>query len=63
MVAPTVSTVVAQMKGIVSKRCGKNLWQKGFHDHIVRTDADYQNIWTYIENNPLQWELDSLYQA
>ena len=61
MVAPTISTVVAQMKGAVSKHIGKSIWQKGFHDHIVRTEADYQDIWTYIENNPLQWQMDSLF--
>ena len=61
MVAPTVSTVIAQMKGAVSKRVGMSIWQKSFHDHIVRTEADYQEIWKYIENNPIQWETDSLY--
>lgn len=61
MVAPTVSAVIAQMKGVVSKRLGMNVWQKGFHDHIVRTEADYRDIWQYIENNPLKWAEDSLY--
>ena len=61
MVAPTVSVLVAQMKGVVTKRLGQNIWQKGFHDHIVRTEADFQEIRQYIENNPLKWSEDSLY--
>ncbi len=61
MVAPTVSTVVAQLKGVVSKQLGANIWQKSFHDHIVRTPADFQEIWAYIDNNPLQWAEDVLY--
>ena len=61
MVAPTVSTVVAQMKGAVTKQVGINVWQKGFHDHVVRTEADYQDIWTYIDNNPIMWAEDSLF--
>ena len=61
LVAPTVSTVIAQMKGAVSKQVGLSIWQKSFHDHIVRTEADFQEIWKYMDDNPLQWEMDSLY--
>jgi len=61
MVAPTESTVVAQMKGAVTKQVGTNVWQKGFHDHVVRTPADFQEIWAYIDDNPYRWEADSLY--
>ena len=61
MVAPTVSTVIAQMKGVVSKQLGAGIWQKGFHDHVVRTHAAYQEIWEYIDNNPYRWDTDSLY--
>ena len=39
----------------------KDLWQRGYHDHIVRDESDFQRIWTYIENNPLKWELDRYY--
>ncbi len=34
------------------------LWQKSFHDHIVRDQNDLMQIWTYIENNPKQWAVD-----
>lgn len=61
MVAPTVSTVIAQMKGVVTKQIGMNIWQKSFHDHIVRTEMDYLDIWKYIDENPLRWTEDALY--
>ena len=61
MVAPTVMTVVRQMKGYVSKQCGCGIWQKGFHDHVIRNDADYREIWRYIEGNPGKWAEDKLY--
>lgn len=61
MVAPTISTVVQQMKGAVSKRVGFPVWQKGFHDHVIRSETDYQEIWEYIENNPARWTEDQLY--
>ena len=62
MVAPTVSRVIAQMKGAAVKAFGQLLWQKGFHDHVVRTEAALQSIWTYIDGNPYAWELDCFYR-
>lgn len=56
MPAPTVSRVVQQLKGAVTKRLKCRVWQKGFYDHVVRGDADYREIWTYIEANPMNRE-------
>ena len=61
MVAPTISTVIQQMKGYVTKQLGRFIWQKLFHDHVIRNENDYRIIWEYIENNPVQWELDCFY--
>ena len=61
MVAPTISTVVQQMKGYVTKILGRNIWQKSFHDHIIRSQSDYDKIWQYIDTNPLRWEQDCFY--
>ena len=63
MIAPTISTVVRLMKGAASKRAGFPLWQKGFYDHVVRSQRDYLDIWNYIEGNPGKWEEDVLYIA
>ena len=32
------------------------LWQRNYHDHIIRNEAEYNRIKTYIENNPAKWE-------
>ncbi len=58
MAAPTISTVVNQTKGIVSKKAGFSVWQKGFHDHVIRGERDYLDIWNYIEGNPGRWVED-----
>ena len=50
--APTVSSVVNQFKGAVSKAAGFSCWQKSFHDHIIRDEADFRRIWEYIDANP-----------
>lgn len=61
VVAPTISRVVKQMKGYVSKQIGHSVWQKSFIDHIIRNEKDYLEHYTYIDNNPLKWEEDELH--
>lgn len=61
MVSPTVSRIINQMKGYVSKQAGYSIWQKSFIDHIIRNERDYIEHYTYIENNPVRWEDDELY--
>ena len=53
--APTVSTVVGSMKRWVSRQIGRPVWQKSFYDHGIRNQQDYDEIWQYIENNPLKY--------
>ena len=62
MVAPTISHVVQQMKGIVTKQIGHSIWQKLFHDHVIRNEKDYLKIWEYIDNNPARWKDDCFYE-
>ena len=33
-------------------------WQKSFYDHVIRNDEDLYRIRAYVQNNPLNWELD-----
>jgi len=61
MAAPTISRIVNQFKGSVSKQIEYSLWQKLFHDHIIRDEAEYQKIWRYIDENPSRWTEDSYY--
>ena len=61
MLAPTISKVVQQMKGYVTKQLGASIWQKLFHDHVIRGEMDYLEIWNYIEGNPSKWEEDCFY--
>ena len=49
-------------KGVL-KLFNKRLFQKSFHDHIIRGKKDYQKIWEYIDTNPLKWELDCFYNS
>ena len=55
--APTLSTVVGSMKRWVSRQIGRPIWQKSFYEHSIRNQRDYDEIWEYIENNPLKYLL------
>ena len=59
--APTLSTAIGQMKRRASKEAGKSLWQKSFHDHVVRNERDWREIWEYIDANPARWTEDRYY--
>ena len=63
----TVSMVVRNIKMNISKRLHRLkiddvIWQRSFHDHIVRGEKDYLKIWEYIENNPRKWAEDCFYK-
>lgn len=53
--APTISRVIKQFKGSITKQVGKPIWQKSFYDHGIRNQQDYDEIWQYVENNPLKY--------
>ena len=55
MVAPTLAGIINQMKGYISKQIGQPIWQKGYHEHIIRNEKEYQRIWEYIDHNPQKW--------
>ena len=60
--APTVSRIIKQFKGSISKQIGDSIWQKSFHDHIIRDERDYKIIWNYIDSNPAKWVEDKYYE-
>jgi REP element-mobilizing transposase RayT len=60
MAAPTISSIINKTKGFVSKKAGFSVWQKGFYDHIIRSEQDYLDVWNYIEGNPGKWSEDEL---
>ena len=37
---------------------GARVWQRGYYDHVIRSERSLGRIRDYIESNPLRWELD-----
>jgi len=65
---PDVPLIIGQFKRGVTKEIRSifvemEVWQRSFHDHVIRNQAGYEKIWTYIENNPLKWEEDCFYSG
>ena len=61
MVVPTISKIIQQFKGSVTKKIGTTIWQTRFYDHIIRNETEYQEIWKYIDENPIKWQEDKYY--
>jgi hypothetical protein len=58
----TLGAIVRGFKSIVSKQAGFSVWQRNYHEHIIRNFNAYENIADYIENNPIHWETDCFYK-
>ncbi len=38
------------------------VWQRGYHDHIIRDEEDYIRIIRYIQTNVQHWKEDVFYK-
>ena len=61
-----ISSAIGYLKMNSSRDIHKNgyvgdIWQRSFHDHIIRNEQDYQKIWNYIDTNPQKWSEDCFY--
>ncbi len=64
--SPTVIDAVRAFKSITARLArpylsGSPLWQRSFYDHVVRNEADYREIWNYIDGNPSKWAEDRFF--
>jgi len=61
----TVSSIIGSYKSAVTKYANRlgyeNGWQERFHDHIIRSDTEYQRISNYIIHNPANWKDDNYF--
>ena len=56
-----ISKFISTFKRFCDREYGKNIWQRSFHDHIIRDKYDYEKIWEYIDTNAIKWENDCFY--
>ena len=53
--------LVSTLKRFSNQRCGFKLWQRSYHEHVIRGESDYREIWNYIDGNPAKWAEDRYY--
>ena len=56
-----VPSFVSMLKRFTNKKTGRSLWQRSYHDHVIRNEKDYERIWNYIDTNLFKWEQDCYY--
>ncbi|MBR4949987.1 MAG: transposase [Clostridia bacterium] len=57
-----VYDIIGRLKSFTTKQYGDILWQRSFHDHIIRGEKDYFEIWNYIDTNAQKWKEDCFYK-
>jgi REP element-mobilizing transposase RayT len=70
---PTLGQAIGAYCSIVSTQCLQyfkqnkagefleKIWQRGFHEHIIRDMAAFDRISNYIINNPANWKNDKFF--
>ena len=59
----TTNTYVRKVRGDGWPPFPGRLWQRSFHDRIVRSDRHVDRLRDYIEANPFLWTKDTYYVA
>lgn len=62
----SLGAIIAQFKSRATKRIWKipelnnmPVWQRNYHEHIIRDEKDLKNKTDYIEANPILWGEDN----
>jgi REP element-mobilizing transposase RayT len=63
-----LSEIVRQLKTFSARRINKlrgtqgiPVWQRNYYEHIIRGEDDLNSLREYIDNNPVNWQLDENY--
>ena len=67
MIPNSIGSIVKGFKIGVTKWARKNsdiitVWQRNYHEHIIKNQISYHNISSYIVNNPQKWQDDKFYK-
>lgn len=57
-----IPALISTIKRFVNKKIGFNIWQRSYHDHIIRSEAELLEICNYIDNNPINWAVNKFNQ-
>lgn len=54
----TTNEYIKMVKQNLLPPFNKRIWQRNYHEHIIRNKDEFCRIAKYIQNNPLLWEDD-----
>jgi REP element-mobilizing transposase RayT len=62
----SLDTIIGLYKSGVTRKIRKyspniSVWQRSFHDRVIRCQAEYEKVWSYIDTNPQRWSKDCFY--
>jgi len=56
-----VAKTIKAFKSLTTREIGFSIWQRSYHDHIIRNEPEYKRIYQYIDKNPQKWADDRCY--
>ena len=62
-----LSHIIGRLKSLTTRECWqqgyieKQLFQTSYYEHVIRNQAEFDQIWNYIDQNPKKWTLDRYY--
>jgi REP element-mobilizing transposase RayT len=57
----SIGSIIRGFKIGATKQIGYSIWQRNYHERIIRDDESYNEIAEYIQTNPLCWNDDRYY--
>jgi REP element-mobilizing transposase RayT len=61
----SLGAIIGNYKSISTRRInairkleGRQVWQRNYYEHIIRSECELEGIRTYIRDNPANWLLD-----
>jgi REP element-mobilizing transposase RayT len=66
VVRQTLGSIIRGFKSSTTSRLNKirqmdepgRIWQRNYHEHVIRNQAEYRHIADYIRANPARWAFD-----
>jgi len=66
----SLSSIIGTFKAAVTRHIRRlpnppdhPIWQRNFHDHIIRNPDDLHRLREYVLYNPARWEADTFYET
>ena len=56
--ARPLQVVIGSFKAAVSRSVGRPVWQRGYHERVVRDERELGALREYVMSNPAAWDAD-----